>query len=86
MLTYPELLGRMSTRWRSHLERVGRRTPIVTELYPRASNAGFRLDSWPEGPGGFPGSDLDLLRRQLLDEYGVDYGILNSLGLLRLVD
>src|SRR5262249_15259756 len=43
---------------------------------------GYRADSWPEGPGGFPGSDLDLLRQQLLDEYGIDYGILNSLGLL----
>jgi predicted TIM-barrel fold metal-dependent hydrolase len=82
MLTYPDMLRRISPRWREHLERFGRRTPIITEFYPRASNGGFRLDSWPESPGGFPGSDLELLRTQLLDEYGVDYGILNSLGLL----
>jgi predicted TIM-barrel fold metal-dependent hydrolase len=82
MLTYPEMFRRMAPRWRTHLERFGRRTPLITEFYPRASNGGFRLDSWPEGPDGFPGSDLDLLRRQLLDEYDIDYGILNSLGLL----
>jgi predicted TIM-barrel fold metal-dependent hydrolase len=81
-LTWHDLLGRLPHRWRSHLERYGRRTPIVTEFYPRTSNAGFRVDSWPEGPDGFPGSDLGLLRQQLLDEYDVDYGILNSLGLL----
>ncbi len=79
MIPYEELQARLSTRWRRHLERFGRRTPIVTELYPRAANAGFRVDSWPER--GLPGSNLDLLRRQLLDEYSVDYGILNSLSM-----
>ncbi len=82
MLTWPNLLARLASRWRRHLERYGRRTPPITEFYPRASNGGFRVDSWPEDEGGFPGSDLGLLQRQLLDEYGVDYGILNSLGLL----
>jgi predicted TIM-barrel fold metal-dependent hydrolase len=82
MLTPGAMLQRMTPRWRAHLERFGRRTPIITEFYPRASNGGFRLDSWPQGPDGFPGSDLDLLRAQLLDEYEIDYGILNSLGLL----
>jgi uncharacterized protein len=81
-LTHAQLLTRVSPRWRTHLERYGRRTPIITEFYPRAANAGFRLDSWPDQPGGFPGSDLGLLRTQLLDEYGIDYGILNTLGLL----
>jgi predicted TIM-barrel fold metal-dependent hydrolase len=82
MLTYPQLLRRVSTRWRRHLERFGRRTPIITEFYPRTANAGFRLDSWPEGPDAFPGSDLALVQSQLLDEFDIDYGILNSLGLL----
>lgn len=81
-LTMPELQKRISERWRRHLERFGRRTPMITEFYPRTANAGFRLDSWPEGPGGFPGSDLGLLQTQLLDEFDIDYGILNSLGLL----
>jgi predicted TIM-barrel fold metal-dependent hydrolase len=81
-LPMPQLLKRLSARWRRHLEQFGRRTPIITEFYPRAANAGFRLDSWPEGPDAFPGSDLGLVQAQLLDEFGIDYGILNSLGLL----
>jgi len=81
-LTHPELLKRIAGAGERHLERFGRRTPMITEFYPRTANAGFRLDSWPEAPGGFPGSDLGLLRTQLLDEFGIDYGILNCLGLL----
>jgi len=81
-LTMPQLLKRLSARWRRHLEQFGRRTPIITEFYPRTANAGFRLDSWPEGPDAFPGSDLRLLQSQLLDEFDIDYGVLNSLGLL----
>ena len=81
-LTALGLQNRVSSRWRSHLERFGRRTPPITEFYPRTANAGFRLDSWPEGPDAFPGSDLRLLQTQLLDECGIDYGVLNSLGLL----
>ena len=41
---------------------------------PARAQPGFRVDSWPEG--GFPGSDFDLMRDQLLDEYDVDYGVL----------
>ena len=81
-LTVLGLQKRVSSRWRGYLERFGRRTPNITEFYPRTANAGFRLDSWPQGPDAFPGSDLQLLRTQLLDEYAIDYGILNSLGLL----
>ena len=81
-LLQPELLTRLSTRWRRHVERFGRRTPMITELYPRTSNAGMRADSWPEAPGSFPGSDLGLVQRQLLDEFEIDYGVLNCLNLL----
>jgi predicted TIM-barrel fold metal-dependent hydrolase len=75
-------LERLSARWRRHYEQFGRRTPPVTEVYPRASNGGMRADAWPDEPGSLPGSDLGLLQRQHLDEYGIDYGVLNSLGLL----
>jgi len=81
-LTMLGLQKRVSSRWREYLERFGRRTPNITEFYPRTANAGFRLDSWPKGPDAFPGSDLELLRTQLLDECAIDYGVLNSLGLL----
>jgi len=80
VMTPPMLLERMSSRWRRHYERFGRRTPLITEIYPRARNAGMRADSWPDTPGGVPGSDQELLRTQLLDEWDVDYGVLNGLN------
>lgn len=35
----------------------------------------FRVDAFTD-TGGWPGSDLPLLQRQLLDEYGIDYAII----------
>jgi predicted TIM-barrel fold metal-dependent hydrolase len=78
-MTPPMIAARMSSRWRRHYERFGRRTPVITEIYPRARNAGMRADSWPDPPG-VPGSDPDLARTQLLDEWDVDFGILNCLN------
>ena len=70
----------MGPRARRMLERFGRSTPALTDWYPRARNAGMRADSWPDKPGAFPGSDPELLRAQLLDEYDVDYAILEVLS------
>lgn len=72
----------LSNRWRSYLEMVGSRTyaPYVNGyVYPKVSPAGgSRLDSWPPS-GGPPGSDLPFMREQLLDAYGIEYGVLNCL-------
>ena len=68
------LAPRLDEPWRSRFERYGVRVPNPPQLYPRVRNTGYRVDSWPEG--GFPGSDFELLRAQLLDEHGVDYGVL----------
>jgi uncharacterized protein len=71
----PRDLGpRLGARWRERYERYGVRVANPPQLYPRVRNTGYRVDSWPEG--GFPGSDLGLIQRQLLDEHAVDYGIL----------
>src|SRR5439155_15818943 len=48
-----------------------------------------RTDSWP--PSGLPpGADLSFLQEQLLDQWGMDYGVLNPLngagGVLNLPD
>lgn len=69
-----DLLVRLDEPWRTHHERFGVRVPNPPMVYPRVRNSGYRLDSWPVG--GFPGSDLEMCRRQLLDEYGIDYAIL----------
>ncbi len=45
--------------------------------YPKGANGGQRQDAKPEG-GGPAGSDRELMRRQLLDGYGVDYAILTG--------
>jgi predicted TIM-barrel fold metal-dependent hydrolase len=47
--------------------------------YPRASLNAARTDSWPPS-GRPPGADLDFLRWQLLDEWNMDYGVLNPLN------
>ncbi|MFZ0217281.1 MAG: amidohydrolase family protein [Candidatus Dormiibacterota bacterium] len=63
--------------WRDYQAQFGSRGASGI-AYPRANQFAARTDSWP--PGGLPpGSDLDFLRRQLLDTWGISYGILNPL-------
>ncbi|OZM83436.1 amidohydrolase family protein [Pseudonocardia sp. MH-G8] len=69
-----DILPRLSAQHRRRFEMFGSRVPGPPEIYPRVRNSGFRLDAWPEG--GFPGSDLQMTRDQLLDEFGIDHGIL----------
>jgi len=71
--TPAELDSYLSPKWREYVARYGNRSPF-TPNYLRP-NGGARRDSWPPG-GGFAGSNLELLRSQLLDEYSVDYGVL----------
>jgi uncharacterized protein len=77
MMLEDSLAPRLSERWRRHYRDFGVRIAPPPAIYPRVRNSGYRVDSWPEG--GFPGSDLGLMRRQLLEEHGVEYGILNPL-------
>ncbi len=42
--------------------------------YLNGGDRGYRADAWPRE--GFAGSDLDLMREQLLDAYNVEYAIL----------
>jgi predicted TIM-barrel fold metal-dependent hydrolase len=70
----PAILARLGERHRRRFETFGSRVPGPPEIYPRVRNSGFRLDSWP--PGGFPGSSLQFVRDQLLDEFDIDHGVL----------
>ena len=78
--TEPMLAKYLSAPARRLLERYGRRTPRVTEWYPRARNAGMRVDAWPDKPGHIWGSDPETMRAQLLDEFEVDYAVLEVLS------
>jgi uncharacterized protein len=69
-----EIAARLPRQWRTRMEKFGTRVASPPLIYPRVRNGGMRLDSYP--PGGAPGSDLGLLRKQLLDAYGVDHAVL----------
>jgi len=67
----------MPARWRRHHELFGERGPSGAS-YPRANQNAARTDSWPPS-GQPPGSDLAFLREQLLDTWGIEYGVMNPL-------
>ncbi|MEU6641539.1 amidohydrolase family protein [Saccharomonospora sp. NPDC046836] len=69
-----DLLARLDEPWRSKFAAFGTRIAPPPLIYPRVRNGGMRVDSWPQD--GLPGSDLELLRTQLLDKYDVDFGVL----------
>ena len=72
----------LSQRWRDLRASIGTRSRTTFQgapNYPRMSpGVGQRMDSWPEG-GGMPGSDLKMMRAQLLDKFGVAYGMMMPL-------
>ena len=72
----------LPARWREHLEIYGsrRKLGMSYEPYPKSAPRACRRDAWPDD-GGVPGSNLDLIRSQYLDAYGIEYGILGPLGL-----
>jgi len=65
----------MPARWRRHHETFGLRGHSGAG-YPRMNPNAARTDSWPPN-GKPPGSDLPFLQYQLLDTWGLQYGILN---------
>src|SRR5687768_2201567 len=78
-----ELQEFLPKRWREHAATVGRRSRgpfAATSSYPRISPGnGMRGDAWPSN-GGPPGSDLELMRSQLLDLFQVRHAIMLPLG------
>jgi predicted TIM-barrel fold metal-dependent hydrolase len=78
--TPPMLTGYMSERARRYIERYGRQTPNEKHTYPRVRGGGSRLDALPQRPGVPPGGDPELLRAQLLDEWDIDYAVLEVMA------
>jgi predicted TIM-barrel fold metal-dependent hydrolase len=72
------LAGRLSTNAREHLARFGLRVANGMASFPRMRNGGVRDDAWA-AEGEVAGSDLDLVRRQHLDAYGIDRAVLTPL-------
>ena len=69
-------------RWRNHRKSIGTRarSPFIgAPNYPRMSPfVGMRMDSYPKD-GTHPGSDLEMMRAQLLDLFDVSYGMMMPL-------
>ncbi len=77
-----DLFPFLEKRWQQHLQTFGmlsRQGFVGGRAYPKSAPNASRRDAWPPTGGG-PGSDLPFLRRQLLDGYGVEFGILNYVG------
>ena len=71
------LLNYLDRRWHQRYESFGT-GGYPGSIYPRNTPNAARTDAWP--PSGLPaGADLPFMREQLLDAWGIDYGILNPL-------
>ena len=68
-----DLFPFLSSARRRDIEAFGLRLPSVGHL--NGGDRGYRHDSWPQG-GAMVGSDLDLMRAQLLDAYPIEYAVL----------
>jgi uncharacterized protein len=80
---HSDLYPFLPKRWQEHLKTYGShlRTPYIgTTPYPRSSPLIARRDAWPP-TGGVPGSDLDFMRKQHLDPFDVEFGLLQVLDL-----
>jgi uncharacterized protein len=72
----------LSNRWWDFLQTYGERRRhgfARSYPYPKVTPRACRRDAWPPG-GGLPGSDVDFMRTQHLDHYGIEYGVMNPLS------
>jgi predicted TIM-barrel fold metal-dependent hydrolase len=81
-LTHDQMRPFLSNQWWSYLQTIGNRSRhgyAKGYAYPKMSPQAARRDSWPPG-GGLPASDLDFVRQQHLDFYGIEAAIMNPLS------
>jgi predicted TIM-barrel fold metal-dependent hydrolase len=72
----------LSNQWWNYLQTYGSRQRhgyVKGFPFPKAQPQAARRDAWPPG-GGLPASDLDFMRAQHLDHYGIEHGIMNPLS------
>lgn len=68
-------------KWRDHIREYGVRTTNGLQSigeYPQMYGGAMRADAWPDS--GYPGSDLGLIQKQLLDLHDVQLGVLQCLA------
>ena len=72
----------LSNQWWNYLQTYGARSRhgyAKGYAYPKMTPQAARRDAWPPG-GGLPASDLDFVRQQHLDFYGISAAIMNPLS------
>jgi len=72
----------MEARWLEHIETYGLRPRHGFQkgpAYPKGQPGAHRVDAWPKD-GSTPGSDLALMRSQLLDPCNIEFGVLNTIN------
>lgn len=74
--TPKHLFGYMSAKWQEYLAEFGTRGPKEGHYSTSGRRFAARNDAWPAA--GVPGSDLDLMREQLLDRYGITRAVLGT--------
>lgn len=72
-----DLLPFLSESWKDYIQLGGFKLPGVS-MYPKVYAQAARRDAIPY-KGGTAGGDPTFAKRQLLDEWDIDYGILNPL-------
>lgn len=80
-ITPAALRRHLPRAWLDYHARYGRKM-YPGDFYPKANPMASRTDAWPP-TGGPPGSDLPFLRRQLLDAWPIEIGVLNTLLTIR---
>jgi len=81
-LTLDQLRPYLSNRWWDYLQTYGNRSRhgyAKGYAYPKMTPQAARRDAWPPS-GGLPASDLDFVRAQHLDFYGISHAIMNPLS------
>ena len=77
-----ELRPFLSNYWWDYMATLGNRPRhghATGFPYPKSTPGAYRRDAWPQA-GGLPGSDLAMMRAQLLDPGNIAIGVLNPLS------
>jgi predicted TIM-barrel fold metal-dependent hydrolase len=81
-ITHDQLKPFLTNQWWSYLQTFGNRYRhgyAKGYAYPKMTPQAARRDSWPPS-GGLPASDLDFVREQHLDYYGISAAVMNPLS------
>lgn len=77
--SFDELVGYMDPHWKNFARSASQFKQLMSISYAIVANGGVRKDSW--GPNGeYPGSSVEFLKKQLLEEHGVNMAVLYPNG------